>query len=35
MKSGIWNELLQANDGRDWLAALAFAIGGWVPREPE
>lgn len=30
MKSTIWSELLAANDQGDWLAALAFAVGGWL-----
>lgn len=30
MKIGLWHELVRANDGQDWLAALAFVIGGWL-----
>ncbi len=30
MKTSLWNELLNANEGGDWLAALAFVLGGWL-----
>lgn len=30
MKSGIWHELLAANDPSDRLTALAYALGGWL-----